>query len=59
MFLNLARPFIGGMIDKYEGYGTNVKKWKPLFMKQFPADQIPPKYGGTNKNWKPLPLMGA
>ena len=54
--LHLARLFIGDILDRYEIYGTRVEKWKPLFLKNFPPDKVPPKYGGSNTNWKLLPL---
>ena len=54
-FLNLARPFLGEIANRFETLGTRIEKWKPRLLKNIPADQIPPKYGGTNPAWKPLP----
>ena len=55
-FINMARPFIGDILENMEIFGTRPEKWKPLLLKKIPADQAAPKYGGTNKDWKPLPL---
>ena len=58
-FINLAKPFIGDTLSRHEIYGTRVEKWKHLMLRKFPADQLPPKYGGTNPDWKPLPFNWA
>ena len=55
-FINAMRPFMGSMLDKYEVCGTRMAKCKPMLMKRIGSDQLPPKYGGTNKEWKPVPF---
>ena len=54
-FIQISRPFMGTLLDKYEIYGTRAGKWKPMLLRRIPASQLPPKYGG-NEDWKPLAL---
>ena len=56
-FTDIARPFLGNVLDKLEIHGTRSEKWKPALFCKIPQDQLPPKYGGNNNDWKPLPLV--
>ena len=47
---------MGEIYDRYEIFGTRPEKWKLQLMKVFTSNQVTPKYGGTNKDWKPFPL---
>lgn len=55
-FINLSRPFMGTIFDKMEIYGTRSDKWKSALLRKIPQEQLPPKYGGNNKDWKPVAL---
>ena len=54
-FINMARPFMGALLDKFDFYGPQKSHWRARLMRKIPADQLPPKYGGV-EGWKPLPL---
>ena len=54
-FINIAKPFIGYLLERVEIYGTRSEKWKPKLLKTIPANQLPPKYGGS-EDWKPVSL---
>ena len=54
--MTAARPFLGNWLEKYEIYGTRMDKWKPIILRKIGADQLAPKYGGTNTDWKPIPF---
>ena len=49
-FVNIARPFLGNILEKYEIYGTRSELWKSALLRKIPKDQLPPHYGG-NKYW--------
>ena len=51
--VNLSRPFMGSVLDKFELYGTRKENWIPKLVKKLPADQLPPDFGG-NKNHEPV-----
>ena len=54
-FINIARPFLGSLLEKYEMYGTRSDKWKQALLRKIPYDQLPARYGGS-EDWKPVPL---
>ena len=54
VFIAAGRPFVGSWLEKYEIYGTRVDKWKPMLFRKISEDQLAPKYGGTNPDWKPI-----
>ena len=56
-WMNLVRPFLGTFLDKFEVYGTQSEKWKPKLLRHIPANQLSPKYGGS-EDWKCLPAPG-
>ena len=55
-FINLSRPFLGTMLEKYEIFGTRPQKWQHILLKSIAADQLPPAYSGRETGWKPLPI---
>ena len=56
-FLRLARPFLGDILDRLEIYGNVKSKWKAALFRKIPQEQLPPRYGGSNKDSQPLPLL--
>ena len=54
-FLNIARPFMGNILGKFDIYGTHNKKWKPMLLRKIPARSWPVRYGGV-KEWTPIPF---
>lgn len=54
-FMNLAKPFVGQLLEKFEFYRTRSEKWKPALLRKISQDQLPPKYGGK-EGWKPVAL---
>lgn len=53
--MDLAKPFLGNFLEKFEIYGTRAEKWKPKILRQIPATQLPPELGGFAA-WKPIPF---
>ena len=52
---NLARPFMGTLLENFEIYGSQSNKWKPRLLRKIPVSQLPAKYGGV-EGWMALPL---
>lgn len=55
-FINVAKPFWADFLSKFQIYGTRGERWIPKLLKKIAASELPPKYGGSNKDWKPLGL---
>ena len=53
-FINIARPFLGNILEKFEVYGADTTKWKPNLLRKIPSSQLPLYYGG-DKDYKPIP----
>ena len=44
-----GRPLLGQVADIIELHGSPAK-WKPLLLKEVPADQLPAWYGGSKSH---------
>ena len=56
--INMSRPFMGSILDKFELFGTRRDQWMPRLVKKLPSDQLPVSYGGSNKDFKPVIAYG-
>ncbi|CAG7707989.1 unnamed protein product [Allacma fusca] len=53
----LVRPFLGGVFERVDLFGTNKAKWSAVLRKLLPQETIPTWYGGS-QNFKPLQVFG-
>jgi len=54
-FLNIVKPFMGTIMDKFEIHGSQKERWQPDLEEKIEKNQLAPQYGG-DKDWKALPL---
>lgn len=50
----MAKPIVSNVFDKLEIHGTDMNKSMPMMLRKIGADQLAPKYGGNNSDWKPV-----
>jgi len=56
--IRLVRPALGPAFQKVEIYGTNKQTWIPKLRRLLGSSSIPPWYGGSSKNFKPVAVYG-
>ncbi|CAG7726139.1 unnamed protein product [Allacma fusca] len=55
--VDIARPFMGNVLEKVEVFASNRNVWLPRLLKTFPIEIVPERMGGK-KNAKPLWTYG-
>ncbi|CAG7718056.1 unnamed protein product [Allacma fusca] len=58
IFIQLARPVLGELMERLVVLGSNKYKWKAELRRHLPEETTPTWYGGP-KDFKPLAVYGA
>ncbi|CAG7728224.1 unnamed protein product, partial [Allacma fusca] len=53
--LNVAKPLMANLLERFDIHGTNSKKWMPALLKKIPRSQLPTALGGF-KDFKPVAI---